>query len=63
VFTLVRLKNVGRAAATAYRELRRVQHQARLDEEPTQVRPPALQAERDAILALWAAVFGSAATS
>ena len=29
---------VGQAAASAYRELRRVQHQARLNEEPTQVR-------------------------
>ena len=48
---------VGQAAAHAYRELRRVQHQARLNEEPTQVRPPQLQAERAAILALWAAVF------
>lgn len=51
---------VGHAAADAYRELRRVQHRARLDEVPTQVMPPALQAERDAVLALWAAVFGSA---
>lgn len=50
---------VGHAAADAYRELRRVQHRARLDEAPTQVTPPALQAERDAVLALWAAVFGS----
>jgi glutamate-ammonia-ligase adenylyltransferase len=49
---------VGQAAADAYRELRRVQHQARLNEEPTQVSPPALQVERDAILALWVAVFG-----
>jgi glutamate-ammonia-ligase adenylyltransferase len=54
---------VGRAAADAYRELRRVQHQARLNEEPTQVRPPALQAEREAILAAWAAIFGSAAAA
>ena len=29
---------VGQAAADAYRELRRVQHKARLNEEPTQVR-------------------------
>jgi glutamate-ammonia-ligase adenylyltransferase len=50
---------VGQAAADAYRELRRVQHQARLDESPTQVTPPALQAERDAVLALWNAVFGA----
>jgi [glutamine synthetase] adenylyltransferase / [glutamine synthetase]-adenylyl-L-tyrosine phosphorylase len=50
---------VGVAAADAYRELRRVQHLARLDEAPTQVTPPALQAERDAVLALWKAAFGS----
>ncbi|QLA81943.1 bifunctional [glutamate--ammonia ligase]-adenylyl-L-tyrosine phosphorylase/[glutamate--ammonia-ligase] adenylyltransferase [Acidovorax sp. JMULE5] len=49
---------VGVAAADAYRELRRVQHVARLDEAPTQVAPPALQAERDAVLALWRSVFG-----
>lgn len=49
---------VGVAAADAYRELRRVQHVARLDEAPTQVAPPALQAERDAVLALWRCVFG-----
>lgn len=49
---------IGEAAASAYRELRRVQHRARLNEEPTQVSPSALQAERDAVLALWAAVFG-----
>lgn len=48
---------VGQAAAAAYRELRRVQHRARLDEQPTQVAPDALQAERDAVLALWHAVF------
>ena len=50
---------VGTAAADAYRELRRVQHVARLDEAPTQVMPPALQAERNAVLALWLAVFGA----
>jgi len=49
---------VGHAAADAYRELRRVQHRARLDEVPTEVTPPALQAERDAVLVLWRAVFG-----
>ena len=49
---------VGQAAADAYRELRRVQHHARLNEEPTQVAAPLLQAERDAILALWHTVFG-----
>ena len=48
---------VGEAAARAYRELRRVQHKARLDEEPTQVAPATLAAERQAVLALWQAVF------
>ncbi|WP_137891736.1 bifunctional [glutamate--ammonia ligase]-adenylyl-L-tyrosine phosphorylase/[glutamate--ammonia-ligase] adenylyltransferase [Ramlibacter sp. 2FC] len=48
---------LGQAAADAYRELRRVQHRARLNEEPTQVDPAALQAEREAVLALWRAVF------
>lgn len=45
-------------AADAYRELRRLQHRARLNEEPIQVTPPALQAECDAVLALWRYVFG-----
>ena len=49
---------VGRAAADAYRELRRAQHRARLDEQPTQVAPELLASERDAVLALWQAVFG-----
>jgi len=49
---------VGNAAASAYRELRRVQHRARLNEEPTQVAPEVLAAERDAVLALCKAVFG-----
>ena len=49
---------VGTAAAHAYRELRRVQHVARLDEAPTQVPPATVQAERAAVLALWVAVFG-----
>ena len=48
---------VGHAAAGAYREMRRVQHRARLNEEPTHVVLPELQAERDAVLALWHAVF------
>ena len=48
---------VGQQAASAYRELRRVQHRARLNEEPTSVNPSALQAERAAIKNLWAAVF------
>lgn len=50
---------VGDAAARAYRELRRVQHRARLDEMPTQVEPQTLQEERQAVMALWAAVFNN----
>ena len=50
---------VGQRAAAAYRELRRVQHHARLNEEPTQVSPPALQAECDAIRQLWISTFKS----
>jgi glutamate-ammonia-ligase adenylyltransferase len=49
---------VGYHAADAYRTLRRVQHQARLNEESTQVSLAAVQTERAAIQALWAAVFG-----
>ena len=49
---------VGQAAADAYRELRRAQHQARLDEKPTQFEPASLAVPRDAVLALWRAVFG-----
>ena len=44
---------VGQAAANAYRELRRVQHRARLNEEPTDVPPESLATEREAVLALW----------
>jgi glutamate-ammonia-ligase adenylyltransferase len=49
---------IGEAAASAYRELRRVQHRARLNEEPTDVPVQALQSERDAVLALWRVVMG-----
>ena len=48
---------VGQNAASAYRTLRRVQHKARLNEEPTQVIQASLDAEKEAILALWQAVF------
>lgn len=48
---------VGQAAAMAYRRLRSVQHQARLDEAPTQVAGGVLGTEKAAILALWQAVF------
>jgi glutamate-ammonia-ligase adenylyltransferase len=52
---------VGRAAADAYRELRRAQHRARLDERPTQfegVAAAALAPQAAAVLALSQAVFG-----
>ncbi len=52
---------MGQAAADAYRELRRAQHRARLDEAST--RPSLdelgpLAPHREAVLALWAHVFG-----
>ena len=52
---------VGQAAGSAYRELRRIQHQARLDEQPTQVPQKDLAAQSTAILTLWRAVFGQTA--
>ena len=51
--------NVGSAAAAAYRTMRRVQHTARLNEVAVEVDPVSLEAERNAILALWKAVFGT----
>jgi glutamate-ammonia-ligase adenylyltransferase len=48
---------IGENAAQAYRELRSVQHQARLNEEPTQLSADALAPQRKAVLALWRAVF------
>jgi [glutamine synthetase] adenylyltransferase / [glutamine synthetase]-adenylyl-L-tyrosine phosphorylase len=53
---------IGHAAASAYRALRRVQHHARLNEEPTQVLMTELQPEREAGLALWKTVFGNASS-
>jgi glutamate-ammonia-ligase adenylyltransferase len=50
-------QGVGLAASSAYRELRRVQHKARLNEEPTQVEGSFLKSEQDAVLALWRTVF------
>jgi len=50
-------EGVGRDAADAYRELRRAQHRARLDEQPTQVEPETVAVQKDAVLALWRAVF------
>ncbi len=48
---------VGQAAADAYRVLRRAQHQARLDEKPTQFDAALLAGPCHAVLALWQAVF------
>jgi glutamate-ammonia-ligase adenylyltransferase len=48
----------GSAAADAYRDLRRAQHRARLDEQPTQIAPEAMAEQGQAVLALWRAVFG-----
>jgi [glutamine synthetase] adenylyltransferase / [glutamine synthetase]-adenylyl-L-tyrosine phosphorylase len=48
----------GQAAARAYRKMRKEQHRARLNEEPTDVPLSTLASERDAVLALWRAVMG-----
>lgn len=48
---------LGYEAAQAYRALRRIQHQARLNEEPTHVALEEAQYERQAGLAVWRAVF------
>ena len=50
---------VGDAAADAYRELRKIQHQARLDEQPTQVDAARCLREQTAVLSLWQSVFGA----
>ena len=47
---------VGHAAANAYRELRRVQHMARLNETPTQVPQSEMTDEQTAVKTLWNAV-------
>jgi len=52
--------HVGSRAADAYRELRRAQHRARLDERSTQLDAETFGPQRDAVLALWRAVFGAA---
>jgi len=49
---------IGHNAADAYRDLRRAQHRARLDEQPTQVEPEVMAAQSAAVRALWDAVFG-----
>jgi glutamate-ammonia-ligase adenylyltransferase len=50
---------MGQAAGDAYRELRRVQHRARLDELPTQVSVAELAQACAAIQALWGQVFNA----
>lgn len=50
-------QGVGYAAAKAYRELRRLQHVARLDERSGQLEPEQARAQREAVLKLWSAVF------
>jgi glutamate-ammonia-ligase adenylyltransferase len=50
--------DLGQAAADAYRELRRAQHRARLDEQPTHFDAESFAAHRGAVLALWRHVFG-----
>jgi [glutamine synthetase] adenylyltransferase / [glutamine synthetase]-adenylyl-L-tyrosine phosphorylase len=49
---------LGEQAADAYRELRRAQHQARLDEQPPQVDLADLGGPRAVVAELWAAVLG-----
>jgi glutamate-ammonia-ligase adenylyltransferase len=52
---------VGAAAGRAYRELRRIQHRARLNEQPTQVPTTELVDECQAIQVLWHTVFDAPA--
>ncbi|WP_439520517.1 bifunctional [glutamate--ammonia ligase]-adenylyl-L-tyrosine phosphorylase/[glutamate--ammonia-ligase] adenylyltransferase [Hydrogenophaga sp.] len=49
---------MGEAAARAYRELRQIQHRARLDEMPTQVEPDRVATAAAAVRALWHHVLG-----
>jgi len=50
--------DVGYHAARAYRELRRLQHSARLNELPTHIPQAQAAPLQGAVLALWQAVFG-----
>ncbi len=50
--------NLGQAAADAYRELRRAQHLARLDEQTPQMSLADFQNEQSAVKALWRHVLG-----
>ncbi len=49
---------VGSAAADAYREMRRLQHRARLNEDPTQLPAADLAHEMAAVQGLWQVVMG-----
>ena len=49
---------MGESAARAYRELRQIQHRARLDETPTQVDAEQVAEASGAVLALWRHVLG-----
>ncbi len=54
---------MGEAAAQAYRELRQIQHRARLDEAPTQVDAASVAPCAAAVRALWQHVLGPAAVN
>ena len=54
---------MGEAAAKAYRELRQIQHRARLDEAPTQVDAASVATSAAAVRALWQHVLGPAAVN
>ena len=49
---------VGQEAADAYREMRHLQHRARLDEAPTQIDAAQAEPLAAAVRALWAHVLG-----
>jgi glutamate-ammonia-ligase adenylyltransferase len=49
---------LGHGAADAYRELRRTQHRARLNEEPTELALSELSQARQCVLQLWQQVLG-----
>ena len=56
-------EGVGHAAGHAYRELRRIQHRARLDDATTRLAGAQLQGIaplKEAVLRLWSAVFSEA---
>jgi glutamate-ammonia-ligase adenylyltransferase len=50
---------IGVATGNAYRALRKVQHQARLDELATQIPLAQAQKWREDVLELWHVVFGN----